>query len=148
MVAYEDVELFPAPRDVVWRLLRDHLDDAKIVTIHPLVQSQKTVSRTDSEVVVDRVIDVRRKPVKSRWKITYHPPDRARWELLESEGPWSAGSYLDVTYEEVPGGTRIHARGDLTILARPFYQSQERAVRSVLNDFHIEDWAFVNRYRF
>jgi hypothetical protein len=148
MVAYEDEDLIPAPRDVVWRLLRDHLDDAKIVDIHPLVLSQKTVSRSGDEVVVDRRIDVSRKILGSRWKITYRAPDRARWEILESDGPWAPGSYLDVTYEEVRDGTRVRARGDLTILPRPRLSSQERAVRTLLNDQRTEDVWYLRRYRY
>ena len=148
MVVYEDSDLFPAPREIVWRLLRDHLDDAKILVIHPLIKSQKTVSRSDSETVVDRTIDVRRKMLKSRWKLTYQPPERARWEIVESEGPWAPGSHIDVTYADVPGGTRITARGDLTISVLPFFLSQKRTVPKVLNDVHIEDLNYVNRYRF
>ncbi|MGA3022628.1 MAG: hypothetical protein ABSE66_07515 [Thermoplasmata archaeon] len=148
MVAYEDEDLIAAPRHIIWKLLGDHLDDTKILTIHPLIQSQKTVSRTDSEIVVDRVIDVRRKLLKSRWKITYHPPERSRWELLESEGPWTPGSYLDVRYEDVPGGTRVLARGELSIGVLPFFLSQKRTVARVLNDINIEDLSFINRYRF
>ncbi len=148
MVAYEDEDLIAAPREVLWKLLREHLDNAKVVTIHPLILSQKTVSRTGDEAVVDRVIDVNRKKLKSRWKITYHPPDRSRWELLESEGPWTPGSYLDITYEEAPSGTRVRVKGDLTVRARPFFLSQDRAVRSILNDLHTEDVWFLRRYRY
>ncbi|MGA8710223.1 MAG: hypothetical protein WB786_03210 [Thermoplasmata archaeon] len=148
MVAYEDDDMISAPRPIVWKLLDDHLDDKKILTIHPLIQSQTTVSRTGSEIVVDRVIDVRRKMMKSRWKITYQPPERGRWEILDSEGPWAPGSYLDVRYEEVPGGTRVHAKGDLSISVLPFFLSQKRTVARVLNDVHIEDLSFLNRYRF
>jgi hypothetical protein len=148
MVAYEDEDLIAAPREVVWRLLREHLDDTKVVNIHPLILSQKTVSRSEDEAVVDRVIDVNRKPLKSRWKIAYHPPDRSRWELLDSEGPWTPGSHLEVTYEEAPGGTRVRARGDLTVRPRPLFLSQERAVRSLLNDLHTEDVWFLRRYRY
>ncbi|MGD1100362.1 MAG: hypothetical protein ABR888_08505 [Thermoplasmata archaeon] len=148
MVVYEDEDLIAAPRHILWRLLNDHLDDTKILTIHPLIQSQKTVSRTDSEIVVDRVIDVRRKPLKSRWKITHQPPERARWEILESEGPWTTGSYLDVRYEDVPGGTHLHARGDLSIRVLPFFLSQKRTVARVLNDVNTEDLSFIHRYRF
>jgi len=148
MVVYEEEVLISAPRDVVWRLLNDHLDDKKILTIHPLIQSQTTVSRTASETVVDRVIDVRRKMMKSRWKIAYQPPDRARWEIVESDGPWAKGSYVDVSYAEVPGGTQVRARGDLTISVLPFFLSQKRTVARVQNDIHIEDLSFLNRYRF
>jgi hypothetical protein len=148
MVAYEDDDLIAAPRNIVWKLLADHLDDKKILTIHPLIQSQQTVSRTGSEIVVDRVIDVRRKMMKSRWKVTYQPPERARWEVLTSEGPWTPGSYLDLRYEEVPGGTRVLAQGDLAISVLPFFLSQKRTVARVLTDISVEDWAFINRYRF
>jgi hypothetical protein len=148
MVAYADETRIAAPREIIWKLLNDHLDDAKLPVIHPLVQSQKTVSRMQGEVVVDRVIDVRRKMMKSRWKLTYQPPERARWELVESEGPWSPGSYLEATYAEVPGGTMVTTRGELTISVLPFFLSQKRTVASVLNDIHTEDLAFLNRYRF
>jgi hypothetical protein len=148
MVVYEDAEIIQAPRRIIWKLLGDHLDDAKILTIHPLIQSQTTVSRTEIETVVDRVIDVRRKPMKSRWKYTFRPPERARWEVLESEGPWASGSYLDLHYDDVPGGTRLLARGELTINVLPFFISQKRAVAQALTDISVEDWAFINRYRF
>jgi len=148
MVVYDDATRIAAPPAIVWKLLNDHLDDAKMLVIHPLVQSQKTVSRSEGEVVVDRVIDVRRKMKTSRWKLSYRPPERMRWEVLESEGPWSPGSYLEVSYAEVPGGTMATAHGDLTISVLPFFLSQKRTVASVLNDIHTEDLSFLNRYRF
>lgn len=126
----------------------DHLDDAKAPVIHPLIQSQTTVSRTDREAVLDRVIDVGRKLKKSRWKISYEPPDHERWEVVESEGPWTPGSYLDLTYAEAGKQTRIRAKGELAILKPPFLVSPERAVRTVLDDLYTEDVFFLRRYRF
>jgi len=148
MVAYEDEDIIDAPRAVVWKLLADHLNDAKIVDIHPLIQSQKTVERTPDSVVVDRVIDVNRKLKKSRWKISFHAPDHARWEVLESEGPWAPGSYLDLTYSEEGRTTRVHCRGELTILDLPFFLSQPRVVRRVMGDIHTEDVFFLRRYHY
>ena len=148
MVTYEDDDLFPAPREVLWRLLEDHLDDKKIVDIHPLIQSQNTVSRSSDGVVVDRVIDVRRKLKKSRWKIAFSPPERARWEVLESEGPWTVGNYLELTYAEEGKSTRVHARGDLTVMDLPFFLSQARTVRRVFTDIHTEDVWYLRRYRY
>jgi len=148
MVAYEDDDVIEAPRAVVWKLLEDHLNDAKIVEIHPLIQSQKTVERSGNTIVLDRVIDVRRKMKKSRWKLTYEVPDRARWEVVESEGPWTVGSYLDLTYTEAGKTTRIHAKGDLTIIGLPFFLSQARTIQSVMNDIHTEDVFFLRRYRY
>ena len=148
MVSYDEEEVIAAPRHIVWKLLNDHLDDTKILTIHPLVQSQKTVRRTDAEVVVDRVIDVRRKMMPSRWKLTYRPPEQARWEVLEGEGPWSPGSYLELRYEDVPGGTRLRSHGELSISVLPFFLSQQRTVARALTDLSVEDWSYINRYRF
>lgn len=148
MVTYDDKDLIAAPRRIIWRLLGDHLDDTKILTIHPLVQSQTTVSRTETEAVVDRVIDVRRNPMKSRWKYIFHPPEQARWEIVASEGPWTPGSYLDLRYEEVPGGTQVIAHGELSMTVLPLFLSQKRTVAQALTDLNVEDWAFINRYRF
>jgi len=148
MVAYADEDFIEVPRAVIWKLLADHLDDAKLPTIHPLVQSQTTVQRTETEAVVDRVIDVRRKLKKSRWKITMRPPELYRWEVLESEGPWTPGSFLEITYTEAPKGTKVAARGELTIVNLPFFLSQARTLRTVLNDLRTEDVWFLRRYRF
>ena len=148
MVEYSDEGLIEAPRAVVWKLLADHLDDTKMPTIHPLVLSQKTVSRSENEAVVDRVISVLRKPKTSRWKVTQVPPDRYRWEILESEGPWTTGSYLEMTYADDPKGTRVTTHGDLTIVKLPFFLSQARTIRSALNDIDTEDVWFLRRYRY
>ena len=148
MVTYDDEDFIEAPRAVVWKLLTDHLNEVKIVDIHPLIQSQKVVSQSENEVVLDRVIGVNRKPKKSRWKITFHPPDRYRWDILESEGPWTPGSYLELTFSDEGKRTRLHARGELTIMNLPFFLSQARTVRKVMGDIHTEDVWFLRRYRF
>jgi len=148
MIQYSDDDLIEAPREVLWKLLGEHLDDTKIATIHPLVQSQTTVRRSDSEVVVDRVIDVRRKLKKSRWRFVLEPPEKFRWEILESDGPWASGTYLELKYEEVPNGTHITARGSLTLVGLPFFLSQPRTVATVLNDLRTEDVFYLRRYRY
>jgi len=148
VVQYSDEDLIEAPREVVWKLLEEHHDDTRISAIHPLILSQKTVRRTEGEILVDRVIDVRRKPKKSRWRITFDRPERYRWEVLESEGPWASGTYLELTYADAPKATRVAARGALTVLGLPFFLSQERAVRSALTDLRTEDVWYLRRYRY
>lgn len=149
MVQYSDEDVIEAPRSAVWKLLLDHLDDAKLPDIHPLVRSQKTVERTETDAIVDRVIEVRRKPKNSRWRIVMQPPELYRWEVLESEGPWASGSYLELTYsEESPRTTRVQTRGALTVRDLPFFLSQDRTIRTVLNDLRTEDVWFLRRYRF
>lgn len=145
MVAYEEEWVFPAPKDVVWKLLDAHLDDATISVIHPLVRSQKTVRRTEEEIVFDRVIDVRGKLMDSRWKVTYHRPYSARWDIVGGKGPWAPGSYLENTYSDAPGGTSVRTRADMTISVLPFFMSQKRNVAKVLEGIDAQDMAFLRR---
>jgi hypothetical protein len=81
--------------------------------------------------------------MKSRWKLTYRPPEYARWEILESGGPWSPGSYVESSYTSDPGGTLIQSRGDLRIKVLPFFLPQKRFIRNVLSTIEEEDVAFL-----
>jgi hypothetical protein len=143
MVEYVDDSVFPRPRAVVWELLNAHLDDAKIGKIHHLISTQKTVRREGNETTVERWIDVRGKAMRSIWKLTYHPPDQARWEVVDSQGPWAPGSFIENTYTEDPAGTRIQTKGDLRINVLPFFMSQRSNVRKVLETVHTEDLAYL-----
>jgi hypothetical protein len=145
MVDYEDTTVFPAPREKVWKLLDAHLDDRAISSIHHLIKAQTTASRSGAETLVDRTIDARGKMLRSRWKITYQPPDLARWEIVDGEGPWKTGSFIENRYAEDPGGTRITGRGDLTISVLPFFMSQKRTIQSVYSDIHDEDVAYARQ---
>lgn len=145
MVAYEDDGLFPAPPDAVWTLLNAHLVDGRIHAIHPLIVSQKTVSQSGPETVVERTIDARGKQLRSKWKITYRPPELARWEVIESEGPWANGSFLENRYSAAPGGTRIQTRGDLRISVLPFFIPQKSTIRGVMAQLDREDVAALPR---
>jgi len=142
MVAYEDEGVYPKPRAEVWNLLDDHLDDAKIRRIHSLISVQKTVQRTADETVVERWIDFRGKALRSIWRITYRPPDATRWEIVESQGPWAAGSFLENTYSDAPGGTLIRSKGDLRLSVLPFFIPQRSLVRRVLDTIQNEDLAY------
>jgi hypothetical protein len=145
MVRYADDDVFPAPRAAVWKLLAAHQKDELIHAIHPLVLHQTTVQPGSPESIVERVIDVRGKPMRSRWKLTNRPPEYARWEILESEGPWSPGSYVENQYGEVPGGTRIVTRADLHVKVLPFFFLQGMVIRKVLGDIDVEDRVFLDQ---
>lgn len=145
MVVYEDDGVFPATPEIVWTLLQAHLDDERIHSIHPLVLTQHTLSRLGSETIVERTIDARGKSMRSKWKITYLPPEVARWEIVESEGPWAVGSYIENRYAPVPGGTRIRTRGDLKISVLPFFLPQKSMIRRVFDQLNAEDIAAVTR---
>lgn len=144
MVQYHESSTFPTSRERVWSLLRAHLDDLTISRIHPLIRSQRTTGRPSEGVtVVERSIDVRGRLLASTWKITYAPPDRARWEIVASEGPWAPGSSVENTYADVPGGTEIRTHADVRISVLPFFLSQKRTVRRIFDDIEREDRVFA-----
>ncbi|MGA8664924.1 MAG: SRPBCC family protein [Thermoplasmata archaeon] len=145
MVEYQDDGVFPAPPDQVWRLLRAHLDPARITAIHPLAKSQ-TVLRQDRDVtLVRRMIDVRGKLLPSEWKVTSRPPEMSRWDITASEGPWSVGSWIENHYSEALGGTRIVTRGDLKVKVLPFILPQRPFIRRIFSDIDREDVAYLPR---
>jgi hypothetical protein len=145
MVVYEESELFPFPRERVWKLLQAHLDDATVGRIHPLIKGQTTVSKNGPDTVLQRTIDARGKLLNSQWKITQRPPDFFRFEVLAGEGPWSDGSSVESHYSEAPGGTLIQSRMNLHIKVLPFLLPQGRFARGVLDDIDREDRAYLSQ---
>jgi|HubBroStandDraft_1064217.scaffolds.fasta_scaffold13873_2 hypothetical protein len=143
MVTYENDQLFPFPRDRVWKLLNDHLDDSLLPKIHPLVKQSRTVSRDANSILFDRKIDARGKLLASQWRVTARPPDSFRWEVTSGEGPYATGSWMENTYSEEAGGTRIRSRGELKITVLPFFIPQRPVVRRVLDDIDTEDQAYL-----
>jgi hypothetical protein len=143
MVAYEYDQSFPFRRDRVWRLLNDHLDDSLISKIHPLVKQSHTVSRDANSIVVDRMIDARGKVLASQWRVTVRPPEAFRWDIVTSNGPYAAGSWMENTYTEQGENTRIHSRGDLKISILPFIIPQRPIIRRVLDDIDAEDQTYL-----
>jgi len=102
MIDYQDDSVFPAPIDTVRKLLAAHADDQLITRIHPLLKTQKTIDRSGPDSVVERWTDVRGKVLRSRWRISSATPDAYRWEVLDGEGPWSPGTFLESSYFGVP----------------------------------------------
>lgn len=143
MVEYESDQLFPFPRDRVWKLLQDHFDDSLIGRIHPLIKQQRTVSRTGDLTIVERTIDARGKLLNSEWRITARPPESYRWEILTSRGPYSPGSWMESTFAEEGTGTRIRARGSLRISVLPFFLPQRPTIARVMDSIDEEDQKYL-----
>jgi hypothetical protein len=79
----------------------------------------------------------------SQWKLTYRPPDFARFDIVTSEGPWAPGSFVENHYAEAPGGTRIRSHMNLKIPILPFFIPQKSAVRRVMATIDKEDRVFL-----
>ncbi len=141
MKEYHDDGIIGAPRSEVWALITSHLDDAVIHSIHPEVLEQKTESRSPPEYVVHRIIDVRGRRMPSRWKLTLRPPDFYRWEVIDGEGPWQVGTFVESNFSDVPGGTRIVTRGELFISVLPFFLPQGVMIRRILGQIEAQDEA-------
>ncbi|HTS33105.1 MAG TPA: hypothetical protein VMI55_04105 [Thermoplasmata archaeon] len=143
MVDYHDEAMLPFPRQRIWQLIEAHRDPAQIGRIHPLVRNQEVESTRADETVVLRTIDVRGELRRSTWRLTSQPPEMFRWEILESDGPWAEGTWLENRYSEVPGGTRIESRGKLKVSVIPFLIPQGPVIRRVLSDLDVEDAAYL-----
>ena len=140
---YESDEVFPYPREAVWRLLRDHTDDTLISRIHPLILTQRTVARSEGSATVDRTIDARGRSLASQWRYTYRAPDQLRWEVVSGTGPYAPGSWMENRYSDAPGGTRIQSRGELKISVLPFLLPQRPFLRRVLDSIDAEDQRYL-----
>jgi hypothetical protein len=143
MVDYHDEAILPFPRQRIWQLIDAHLDPALIGRIHPLIRSQETVTSRPEETVLKRTIDVRGELMNSRWRLTSQPPEMFRWEVLQSDGPWAEGTWLENRYSEVPAGTRVESRGKLKVSVLPFLIPQSPVIRRVLSDLDVEDIAYL-----
>lgn len=145
MVEYRSDELFPFPRGRVWELLRDHTDDALIGRIHPMIKEQRTVSRSDDSALVERSIEARGKLLPSQWKYSFRRPDFLRWEIVAGTGPYAPGSWLESSYLEEPGGTRIRSRGQFKITVVPFFIPQRAVLSRVFDTIDAEDQDYLRR---
>lgn len=141
MKEYRDDGIIGAPISSVWKLIESHLDDKVIHSIHPEILEQTAVSRGPTESVFDRVIDVRGRRMPSRWKVTLHPPETYRWEIVGGDGPWQTGTYMESHFTEVPGGTRMVSQGQLYITVLPFFLPQGFMIRRILGQIEAQDEA-------
>ena len=139
MVRYAEEEVLPYPRATVWALLEKHGRNDEILRIHPDIVAQESVRESPDGYVVRRTIRfVRGRLVSSTWRITQSPPDSFGWEILDGDGPWAPGSWIKVRYEDVPGGTRVRAEGELRVLGFPGFL-QGPLVRAALRRVGRED---------
>ncbi|MCI4318605.1 MAG: hypothetical protein L3K23_00510 [Thermoplasmata archaeon] len=135
--------MFPLLLDQLWSFLDAHLDDATVTQIHPDIVGQRTVSREGEVTTVERSIRFRRDVLRSTWKITYHRPSLARWEIVSGDGPMAPGSFLENQYSDAVGGTMIASRGELTVVRFPRFL-QRRIARVALGRIDAQDRAYLS----
>jgi hypothetical protein len=141
MVEYTDGSIVPFPRDQLWKLLDAHWDDTTITQIRPLVRTQKTLSQSPNERVVERTVDARGKLVTSQGEINLRPPEYVRSEIISGNGPYEPGTVVETTYSDAPGGTHLqtHVKGRISV--PPFILPQKLFFRRVWEDIDKEDEA-------
>jgi hypothetical protein len=142
MATYADNGVFPLAREALWKFLDAHLDDAHVTRIHPDIVGQRTVSRDGELTVVERSIRFRRDLLRSTWKITYHRPTLARWEIESGDGPMAPGSFLENLYSDAVGGTMVESRGEITVVRFPRFL-QRRIARAAMGRIDAQDQAFL-----
>ena len=142
MVTYNDEGVVQLSIDQLWRFLDLHLDDRILPAIHPDTVAQRTLRRAGNESDVERTIRFLGRNRRSVWRLTYDPPTRARWEVIDGDGPIKTGSFLDNTYEVTPQGTLLRSRGEVSVTTFPGFL-QPKMVRSALDQVTEEDLAYL-----
>jgi hypothetical protein len=144
---YAEQGVIPIPPDQLWRFLELHARDDVISSIHPDVLSQQTIDRQGDAALVERTLRFRGKPRPTRWRISWAPPERSRWEIIDApEGPMAKGSWVENRYSEVPTGTLVVTEADITVVGFPRFL-QSRLARTVLNRIDAQDLAYLRRSR-
>ena len=144
MVHFEDEEIVPFSPATIWRALQEHTT-TEIVHIHPEIIAQKVIRSEGKTMVLERIIKIRGKWLHSTWEVTTIPPSRLEWKVVAGEGPIATGSFLTLTYEPVPAGTRVRATGEIKVVGIPFFL-QRKAVRVVLDQISGQDAAYLNSH--
>ncbi|MFI5417557.1 MAG: hypothetical protein ACHQ2Y_01480 [Candidatus Lutacidiplasmatales archaeon] len=145
MVAYSDQGVQAVSRERLWKFLELHLDDAVIPRIHPDIVSQRTVQSSGNEHVLERNIRFFGKVRRSLWKVTYEPPDRTRWEILESDGPMLKGCHIENTYADGTAGTLVRSQGEIAVAIFPRFL-QKRIAYSALNGIDAQDAKYLAQH--
>jgi hypothetical protein len=141
MVHLEDEEIVPFSPAILWRALQEHTT-SEIAHIHPEIIAQKVIRSEGKTTVLERIIKIRGKSLNSTWEVTTVPPSRLEWRVVAGEGPLAPGSFLTLTYEPVPAGTRVHAMGEIKVVGIPFFL-QRKAVRMALDQISEQDAAYL-----
>jgi hypothetical protein len=147
MPSYADQGLISVPRDRIWQLLRLHEDDSQISRVHPDILSQKTLSRSGTEIIVERTLKTPGGAKLSTWKLTGAPPDSYRFEIIGGEGPFAHGSFMQNRYTESGPGTLVVSEGEFTLLGVPRIGFlQKRIVRRVFDKIDMEDQKYLQSW--
>lgn len=141
MPHYEDEETIPVDLAKLWSFLDRHTTP-EISRIHTEILAQDIVSASAQETVMKRTIDMRGKQVHSTWKITVARPTMTKWEILEGDGPWAPGSWLENTYTEVNGQVKVRSVGELKVVGVPFFL-QKKVLHMVLDHVSEQDHSFL-----
>jgi hypothetical protein len=153
MVQVEMKGIFPAPRDKLWKLLRMHPYTG--TEIHPMIISQKILSEEGDIVYKDltykaaTILEQEAKGFRGKtWRFTAKavcsPPEKWRAEVLASDGLIAKGSYWENTYTELPEGTLISTKGEITLKGVPRFL-QRWIIRRFLNTLDKEDLDYLRK---
>ena len=139
--------MFPAARASLWKTFEQHFaPGTDISTIHPNIRSQNVVEGhgelpgflMKEEMTIDRVLKVGRKTWQTRWKVDFSPPNKLRWEIVSGHGPVDAGTWIENSYAEVGGATRIASKGEIVLPGVPKFLAG-LLVRRLMNQWDAQD---------
>jgi hypothetical protein len=123
MVKISEDSIFPAPREKLWKVLELHLNKDIIGKIHPSILSQNEISKEGNKIVLERVVRVFGRNINFKMKYDIVPMEKFRWEIIESNGGASPGSFVLNMYSDSDEGasTRISTTGEMATRGVPSF---------------------------
>lgn len=126
----------------LWTFLDRHVSP-EISRIHPEILAQKVVSSSGRRTIFQRTIEVQDKRFSSTWRITIERPRAMRWEIVEGDGPWAPGTWLDNSYTESHEKVKVRSVGELELVGVPS-ALQTKIIRTVLDQVSAQDRTYLH----
>ncbi len=146
MVRLRMESVFPASREKLWSVLKLHVDDDVIGRIHPRVLSQQQISKDGDRWVLQRKVRSFGKSLSLKMRVEMAPPEMYRWEIIESDGGVTPGSYVENKYGEAGDGTTVSTTGEMTLQGVPGFL-QRWIVERRLDGADKEDLLYLTKMR-
>jgi len=144
MAQFTMESVFPASREQLWKVLNLHVEDDRIVKIHPNFLSQRQVSREGNRWVLERKIRLLGKNHTFTMAIDMAPPDLCRWEIVASDGLLTPGSFVENRYTEASEGTKVNTTVQITLKGVPSFL-QSWMIKRNLSQADDEDLEYLKK---
>ncbi len=144
MVRLRMESVFPASREELWRVLKLHVEDDVIGSIHPRILSQQQISKDGDRWILQRKVRSLGRTFGLKMRVEMAPPEMYRWEVIESDGGVIPGSFVENRYAEAGERTTVSTTGEMTLKGVPGFL-QKWIVDRRLDGADREDFSYLTK---